>query len=113
MQGDQLGVDAIQEVSVLTANYTAEFRRTSTGAINTFIRPGTNDSHGTAYWFLRDEGLDATSVFAPQKSPFYRNQFDGYAGGPIQKDKTFVFGDFETIRQVQELNSVHPAVPSP
>ena len=66
-QGDQLGVDAIQEVSVLTAKHTAEYGRTSSGAINAITRLGTNDFHGTAYWFLRDEGLDANSVFAPQK----------------------------------------------
>ena len=113
VQGAQLGVDAIQEFSVLTANYTAEYGRTSGGVINAITKFGTNDFHGTAYWFLRDEGLDATSFFAPQKSPFHRNQFGGSAGGPVQKDKTFVFGDFEAIRQVQGLNSVQLVVPSP
>ena len=113
VQGAQLGVDAIQEFSVLTANYTAEYGRTSGGVINAITKPGTNDFHGTAYWFLRDEGLDATSFFAPQKSPFHRNQFGGSAGGPIQNGKTFVFGDFEAIRQVQGLNSVQLVVPSP
>src|SRR5229473_6399779 len=113
VQGAQLGVDAIQEFSVLTANYTAEYGRTSGGVINAITKPGTNNFHGTAYWFLRDEGLDANSFFATQRSPFHRNQFGGSAGGPIQKDKTFVFGDFEGIRQVQGLNSVQLVVPSP
>src|SRR4029077_6656691 len=112
VQGAQLGVDAIQEFSVLTANYTAEYGRTSGGVINAITKPGTNDFHGSAYWFLRDEGLDATSFFSAQKSPFHRNQFGGSAGGPIQKEKTFVFGDFEAIRQVQGLNSVQLVVPS-
>src|SRR5882762_7361641 len=102
--GAQLGVEAIQEFSVLTANYTAEYGRTSGGVINAITKPGTNNFHGTAYWFLRDEGLDANSFFATQRSPFHRNQFGGSAGGPIQKDKTFVFGDFEAIRQVRGLN---------
>lgn len=81
--------------------------------INAITRLGTNDFHGTAYWFLRNEGLDANSVFAPQKSPFHRKQFGGSAGGPIQKDKTFVFGDFEAIRQLQWLNSVQAVFPLP
>src|ERR1700739_2123663 len=83
VQGAQLGVDAIQEFSVLTANYTAEYGRTSGGVINAITKSGTNDFHGTAYWFLRDEGLDATSFFAPQRSPFHRNQFGGCARGPV------------------------------
>jgi hypothetical protein len=113
VQGAQLGVDAIQEFSVLTANYTAEYGRTSGGVINAITKPGTNDFHGTAYWFLRDEGLDTKSFFATQRSPFHRNQFGGSAGGPLQKDKTFVFGDFEAIRQSRGLNSVQLNVPSP
>ena len=111
--GAQLGVDAIQEFSVLTANYTAEYGRTSGGVINAITKPGTNNFHGAAYWFLRDEGLDANSFFATQRSPFHRNQFGGSAGGPIQKDKTFIFGDFEAIRQVRGLNSIQLTVPSP
>lgn len=113
VQGAQLGVDAIQEFSVLTANYTAEYGRTSGGVINAITKPGTNDFHGSAYWFLRDEGLDARSFFDTTRSPFHRNQFGGSAGGPIQKDKTFVFGDYEAIRQVLGLNSVQLVVPSP
>ena len=113
VQGAQLGVDAIQEFSVLTANYTAEYGRTSGGVINAITRPGTNNFHGSAYWFLRDEGLDAKSFFDTTKSPFHRNQFGGSAGGPIQKDKTFIFGDYEAIRQVMGLNSVQLVVPSP
>ena len=113
VQGAQLGVDAIQEFSVLTANYTAEYGRTSGGVINAITKPGTNDFHGTAYWFLRDEGLDAKSFFDAARPPFHRNQFGGSAGTPIQKDKTFVFGDFEAIRQVLGLNTVNLVVPSP
>jgi hypothetical protein len=89
------------------------YGRTSCGVINAITRPGTNDFHGTAYRFLRHEGLDANSAFAPQKSPFHRNQFGGSAGGAIQKDKTFVFEDFEAIRQLQWVNSVQAAFPLP
>jgi len=110
--GAQLGVDAIQEFSVLTSNYTAEYGRTSGGVINAITRPGTNAFHGSAYWFLRDEGLDAKSFFDAKKSPFHRNQFGASAGGPIQKDKTFLFGDFEAIRQDKGLNTQKLIVPS-
>ncbi len=114
VQGEQLGVDAIQEFSVLTANYTAEYGRTSGGVINAITKQGTNNFHGDAYWFLRDEGLDARNFFDPSNSgarPFHRNQFGGSAGGPIQKGKTFIFGDFEAIRQDLTL-SANSTVPS-
>lgn len=110
--GAQLGVDAIQEFSVLTSNYTAEYGRTSGGVINAITRQGTNGFHGSAYWFLRDEGLDAKSFFDVKKSPFHRNQFGGALGGPIRKDKTFFFVDYEGIRQTKGLNSVKLVVPS-
>ena len=113
--GSQLGVDAIQEFSVLTANYTAEYGRTSGGVINAITKAGTNNFHGTAYWFLRDEGLDARNTFDPANAPtppFHRNQFGGSAGGPIQKGKTFIFGDFEAIRQTKSLTG-NSTVPSP
>jgi hypothetical protein len=102
--GAQLGVDAIQEFSVLTANYTAEYGRTSGGVINAVMKSGTNSFHGDVYWFLRDEGLDARNFFdAPKIAPFHRNQFGGSAGGPIRKGKTFIFGDYEGIRQTKGL----------
>jgi carboxypeptidase family protein len=110
--GAQLGVDAIQEFSVVTANYTAEYGRTSGGVINAVMKSGTNDFHGTAYWFLRDEGLDARNFFdAPKIAPFHRNQFGGSAGGPIRKGKTFFFADYEGIRQTKGLTG-NATVPS-
>ena len=106
-------MDAIQEFSMPTADYAAEYGRTSGGVFNAITKPGTNDFQGKAYWFLRNEGLDATSFCGPQISPFHRNQFGGSVGGPIQKDKTSVLGDFELIRQVQGLKRVQLVVPSP
>jgi hypothetical protein len=101
-----LGVDAIAEFSVLTSNYSAEYGRTSGGVINAVTRSGTNQFHGTAYWFLRDEGFDAKSFFDQERLPFHRNQFGGSIGGPIQKDKTFFFADFEGFRQGLEITNV-------
>src|ERR1700682_1862948 len=102
--GAQLGVDAIQEFSVVTANYTAEYGRTSGGVVNAVMKSGTNGFHGDVYWFLRDEGLDARNFFDPANiAPFHRNQFGGSAGGPIRKGKTFIFGDYEGVRQTKGL----------
>src|SRR5487761_1627508 len=110
--GGNLGVDAIQEFSVLTTNYSAEYGRTAGGVINAITKSGTNQLHGDAYEFLRNSSLDARNFFdlgpAP---PFRRNQFGASAGGPIQKNKTFVFGDYEGIRQAKAISQVD-TVPS-
>jgi len=98
--GQNLGVEAIQEFSVLTSNYSAEYGKTSGGVVNAISRSGTNQFHGSAYEFLRNSALDSPGYFdngvAP---PFRRNQFGASAGGPIRKDRTFIFGDYEGIRQ--------------
>jgi hypothetical protein len=97
--GVNLGVDAIQEFSVLTSNYSAEYGRASGGVINAVTKSGTNEFHGDAYWFLRSRRLDARNYFDTTLPPFHRNQF-GVAGGvPIIKNKTFIFADYEGIRQ--------------
>jgi hypothetical protein len=101
VEGKQLGVDAIQEFSVVTTNYSAEYGRTSGAVINAVFKQGSNGFHGDAYWFLRDEGLDAKNFFDTSKNiaPFHRNQFGASAGGPIIKNKTFFFADYEGVRQ--------------
>ena len=100
MLGAALGVDAIQEFSVITSNYSTEYGRTSGGVVNAITRSGTNQFHGDAYEFLRNSALDARNFFDPQTiPPFKRNQFGASAGGPIKKDRTFIFGDYEGIRQ--------------
>jgi hypothetical protein len=98
--GQNLGVEAIQEFSVLTSNYSAEYGKTSGGVVNAISRSGTNQVHGSVYEFLRNSALDAPGYFDGGVSPpFRRNQFGASAGGPIRKDRTFVFGDYEGIRQ--------------
>jgi hypothetical protein len=97
--GVALGVDAIEQFSVLTTNASAEYGRSSGGVVNAITRSGTNTIHGSAFWFLRDEGLDARNYFDTTIPPFHRNQFGGSAGGPIQKDKTFFFVDYEGLRE--------------
>jgi outer membrane receptor protein involved in Fe transport len=113
--GGNLGVDAIQEFSVLTSNYSAEYGKTSGGVVNAITRSGTNDFHGSAYEFLRNSALDAKNYFesaGATKASFKRNQFGGSVGGPIVKNKTFFFADYEGIRQSKGIANVD-FVPSP
>src|ERR1700733_12226136 len=99
--GGNLGVDTIQEFSVITDNQPAEYGRTSAGVINAITRSGTNQFHGDGFEFIRNSALDARNFFDPASGPpeFRRNQFGGSAGGPIQKGKTFFFGAYEGLRQ--------------
>ncbi len=100
--GGDLGVDAVQEFSVITSNVSAEYGRTSGGVINAITKSGTNQFHGSAYEFLRNDKLDAANFFenanSLPKASFRQNQFGVSAGGPIKKDKLFIFGDYEGIR---------------
>lgn len=110
--GQNLGVDAIQEFSVLTSNYSAEYGKTSGGVVNAITRSGTNAFHGSAYEFLRNSALDARNFFEDPtlpKATFKRNQFGASIGGPIIKNRTFFFADYEGIRQskgIPETNHV-------
>ena len=98
--GVNLGVDAIQEFSVITSAYTAEYGRTSGGIVNAITRSGTNKVHGSAYIFDRDSIFDARNYFDPSPIPtLHREQFGGSLGGPIRRDKTFAFANYEGIRQ--------------
>ncbi len=115
--GGALGVDAIQEFSVITSNYTAQYGRTSGGVINAITKSGTNAFHGSAYEFFRNSILDARNYFdydtsgRPYRAPFQRNQFGGSAGGPIVKSRTFIFGDYEGILQSKGI-ATQAIVPS-
>jgi hypothetical protein len=110
--GDNLGVDAVEQVSVLGSNYPAEYGRTSGGVINAVTRPGTKVFHGDVYEFFRNSALDARNFFDGKIPPFKRNQFGASAGGPIHKDRTFIFGDYEGLRQSLGVTAVD-TVPSP
>jgi len=111
--GGSLGVDAIQEFSVLTTNYSADYGKTSGGVVNAITRSGTNRFHVSAYEFLRNSALDARNFFDGSTiPPFKRNQFGGAIGGPIVKDRTFFFADYEGIRQSKGITAL-TTVPSP
>jgi hypothetical protein len=112
--GVSLGVDAIQEFSVVTGNASADYGKTSGGVVNAVTRAGTNDLHGSVYEFLRNSALDARNFFDTTTAPppFKRNQFGGSVGGAVIKDKTFFFADYEGVRQGLGVTTVD-TVPSP
>lgn len=95
--------DAIQEFKVLQNSYSAEAGFTGGGQVNITTRSGTNEFHGTVYEFLRNDKLDAKNFFDDPDQPippFKRNQFGLSLGGPIVKDRTFFFGNYEGLREV-------------
>lgn len=114
--GANLGVDAIQEFSVITSNYSAEYGYTSGGVVNAITKSGTNQFHGTAFEFIRNSALDAKTFFENQgglpKGLFHRNQFGGSGGGAIKKDKIFIFGAYEGLRQSKGIAHSNINVPS-
>lgn len=95
--------DAVSEFRVETNNYSAEYGRASGAVVNVSTRRGTNEFHGKAYDYLRNTNLNAIGPFKPVgniKQVFIRNQFGGTFGGPIYKDHTFFFADYEGLRQI-------------
>jgi hypothetical protein len=113
-------VEATQEFRVDTSVAPAEFGRAGGGIIETSIKSGTNSIHGSAFDFLRNSVFDANNAyFTPitngkptPKSPFKRNQFGGTLGGPILKNKLFLFGDFQGLRSDQPQNPQFTTVPT-
>lgn len=95
----QISQDAVQEFEVKTNGYSAEFGRASGGVINTVTRSGTNDLHGTAYWFFRNRSLNARDPYSAFNPPESRHQAGGSIGGNIVKDKLFYFFNGETTRR--------------
>ena len=99
-------IDDVQEVNVNETSYDAEFGGKSGGVINVVTKSGSNSFHGSAFEFVRNDIFDARNFFAPAnapKPPFKQNQFGGSVGGPIQKNKTFFYLNYEgeRIRQSQ------------
>jgi Carboxypeptidase regulatory-like domain len=97
-------IDSIAEFRIITNNFDAEYGNYSGGQINVVTKSGTNNIHGNAFEFLRNTALDAKNYFAAPGSDtpvFRQNQFGGTLGGPIRKDKTFFFVDYQGTRQTQ------------
>jgi len=97
--GQLLGVEAVREYNVIEHTYGAEYGKRAGGQVSVVTSSGTNNWHGDAFEYLRNSALDARNFFEVQKGPFKRNQFGGAIGGPLKKDKAFIFGNYEGFRQ--------------
>ena len=107
VSGELLGIDAVREFNVLTDTYSAEYGKRAGAQVSVVTQSGTNALHGTLFEFLRNSALDARNFFdRAYVPPFRRNQFGGALGGPIKKNKLFVFGNYEGFRQALALSSV-------
>ncbi|HEY2018399.1 MAG TPA: carboxypeptidase-like regulatory domain-containing protein [Bryobacteraceae bacterium] len=108
VSGDLLGIDAVREFNVQTDTYGAEYGKRSGGQVSVVTQSGTNSLHGSLFEFLRNSALDSRSVFAQTSfvPPFRQNQFGASLGGPLKKDRLFLFGNYEGFRQAQTLSSV-------
>src|SRR5216117_2368535 len=115
-----LGVDAVREYNVLGYTYGAEYGKRAGGQITVVTSSGTNEWHGSAFEYLRNSALDARNFFdytdrdgdgKADAAPFKRNQYGGSLGGPIIKDKMFVFGNYEGFQERLAVTS-HAIVPS-
>jgi outer membrane receptor protein involved in Fe transport len=105
-------VDAVEEFKVQSGSMSSEFGFTAGGAINLVTKSGTNEFHGTLYEFLRNDKLDARNTFATRRLPLRYNQFGGSVGGPVIKDKTFGFFNYEEYRLSQSSPRI-ASVPLP
>src|SRR5688572_6147166 len=101
----QLSPDAVEEFKVQTNNFSAEFGRTGGAVVNASMRSGTNQFRGSAWEFNRNDALNATGFFKPSsgvKPKLNRNQFGFVFGGPIVRNRTFFFADYEGFRQISK-----------
>src|SRR3989440_2422320 len=107
VSGQLLGVDAVREFWVVKDTYGAEYGKRPGAQVNIVTASGTNQFHGNVYEFLRNSALDARNFFDHGSIPeFQRNEFGGSLGGPIRKDKTFLFGNYEAFRQNLGLSNL-------
>ncbi len=97
--GQLLGVDAVREYNVLQHTYGAEYGKRAGAQVTVVSSSGTNQLHGDLYEYIRNDALDARNFFEDAKGPFKRNQFGGALGGPLKKDKAFLFGNYEGFRE--------------
>lgn len=106
----QPSVDAIAEFKVQTNSYSAEFGRGNGAIMNAILKSGTNSLHGDVYEFLRNDKLDGKNAFDESRQPYKQNQFGATLGGPIIKNRTFFFVDYEglRIRQAQPFLGIIP-----
>ena len=107
VSGELLGIDAVREFNVLTDTYGDAYGKRSGAQVSVVTQSGGNALHGSVFEFLRNSKLDARNFFDLNAvPPFRRNQFGGALGGPVKKDKLFLFGNYEGFRQALAISSV-------
>jgi outer membrane receptor protein involved in Fe transport len=104
--------DSVQEFEVITTGYEAEFGRAQGGVVNVITRSGTNTYDGRAFWFRRDDALDASNVEGQDPPQLGRNQWGGTLGGPIKRDRAFFFGSFEKLDETRGSNINRAVIPA-
>lgn len=105
MPAIQPSPDAIEEFRIITNTFDAEFGRNSGAVVNVVTKSGTNQFHGDTYEFFRNKVLNARNFFDTEKADFKQNQFGATLGGPIKKDKAFIFGSYEGRRIISGVSS--------
>ena len=106
VSGERLGIDAIREFNVLTDTYSAEYGKRAGAQVLVVTQSGSNTLHGSMFEFLRNSALDARNFFDQASvPPFRRNQFGGAAGGPLKKNRLFLFGNYEGFRQALAVSN--------
>src|SRR5438093_1020796 len=105
-----LGVEAVREYNVLEHTYGAEYGKRAGGQVSIVTSSGTNQWHGDVFEYHRNSALDSKDFFTTEKNPFKRNQFGGTIGGPLMKDKLFVFGNYEGFQERlgQSTRAIYP-----
>jgi hypothetical protein len=107
VSGGLLGIDAVREFNLLSDTYSAQYGKRSGGQLSVVTQSGTNALHGTLFEFIRNSAVDARNYFdSGSVPPLRRNQFGGALGGPLKKERLFVFGNYEGFRQVLSVSNV-------
>ena len=107
VSGELLGIDAVREFNVLTDTYSAEYGKRAGAQVSVVTQSGTNSFHGALFEFVRNNVFDSPGPFDQGTvPPFRRNQFGAAAGGPLKKDRLFLFGNYEGFRQSLAVSSV-------
>ncbi len=105
-------LDSIDELSVATGNYAPEFGSASGGQVAVVTKSGTNSWRGSVFEFLRNTDLDARNYFSLERGAFHQNQFGGTLGGPLRKDRLYLFADYQGTRVAEGIDTGLISVPS-
>ena len=104
--------DAVQEIRIQTHNFAAEYGRNPGSQVNVVSKTGTNEFHGALWEFVRNDAFNARNFFSARVPALKQNQFGGAAGAPILKDKLFIFGSYQGLRDHREAETVQALVPT-